>query len=160
MKSLKQLLLLFKSWFNPITEKNNRLLFYQVAISCLGTDVTPEDTILDSVACAETVNAIHFKAFGFPIGGGASTYWLWKSLERSAFFIKVNEPFEGDIIISPTGTGKTEIMSGHVGIVGELSKVMANDSNDGLFKEKYTLNAWRERWGDRGGYPIYCFRRL
>lgn len=160
MKSLKQLLMLFKSFMNPITEKNNRLILFATAVQCLGTDASPNDIAPDEYGCAETVNEIHEKAFGFPIGGDISTYRLYKALKDSPYFTRTEKALEGDLIISPTGYGKNDIMPGHVGIVGELSKVMSNSSKNGLFSENYTLESWSKRWKDKGGYPVWYFRRI
>lgn len=160
MKTLKELLALFKSIWNPITEKNNRLLFFASAIQCLGTDVTPTDIYPDEYNCAETVNVIHTKAFGFPIGGDISTYRLYAALKNSPYFKKVLEPLEGDLIISPTGYGRIEIMTGHVGIIGESGKVMSNRSKTGTFEENYTLKTWKETWVDKGKYPMFFYRRI
>ena len=160
MKSLRQLLKLFISIFNPVTRKNNRLIFYNAALNALGTDASPNDIVPDELGCAETVNEIHKKAFGVPIGGDVSTYRMYAALQASPYFKRVKEPLEGDVIISPTGYGNIRIMTGHVGIVGELTKIMNNDSITGKFIQKYTLKTWKERWQDKGGYPIHFYRRV
>lgn len=158
--SLKRLLALFKSFWNPITEKNNRLIFFHAALSTLGKDIVPDSVVEDELACAAVVNAIHEKAFGFPIGGDVSTYRMYAALKQNKYFYRVDEPLEGDIIISPTGFGNLKVMTGHVGIVGERGKVMNNSSSTGKFVEFYTLDSWKKRWADMGGYPIYYYRRV
>ena len=114
--SLKQLLLLFKSWWNPITENNNRLRLYHAALSFIGTDVTPKDEVPDEVACAETVwtllSLVDPNAFG--IQKTASSYYLYTQLKESKNFTQVTEPLEGDLVASPTGlfAYKSKIKSG------------------------------------------------
>lgn len=158
--SLRKLLALFKSIWNPVTKENNRLIFFHAAVQALGKDIVPDSVVEDELACAAVVNAIHEKAFGFPIGGTTSTYRMYEALKDNPFFKRVSEPLEGDIIISPTGYGNLNIMTGHVGIVGERSKVMNNSSRTGKFVEFYTLDSWKKRWVERGGYPVYYYRRV
>ena len=160
IKSLKQLLFLFKSFMNPITEENPRLRLFHAALQSLGTDASPNDIAPDEYGCAETINVIHEKAFGFPIGGDISTYRLYKALKESTYFKKVQEPLEGDVCISPTGYGDADIMVGHVGIVGELNKIMSNNSKTGKFEENYTIESWTKRWKDKGKYPVHFYRRI
>ena len=142
--------------------EENRQKFYDVALSFLGKDVTPRDEIPDEVACAITINTIHTKAFGYPIGGGASTYLLYRALLNSPFFVKIDLPEQGAVVISPTGyrSKKTKIENGHVGCVGENGIIMSNDSKSGLFLENYTLVSWRKRFVVEGSYPMYFFRRI
>ena len=164
--SLKRLLELFKSIWNPVTKQNNRLIFFHTAVQALGTDASPNDIVPDELGCAETINDIHKKAFGFPIGGEVSTYRMYSALKNSTFFKRVGEPLEGRILISPTGYGKIDIMSGHVGIVGEMSsdgtlKVMTNDSFTGKFIDtRYSIKTWKKRWADKGKYPMWFFDRI
>lgn len=160
IKSLKELLALFKSWLNPITIKNNRLILFQAAIDSIGIDASPNDIAPDELGCAETVNNIHQNAFGFPIGGDLSTYRMYRAIKESSYFRKVENPLEGDIIISPTGYGRGDIMTGHVGIVGQLPEIMANDSKTGTWIVKWTIDSWKERWQKRGGYPVHYYRRV
>ena len=143
-----------------INELAQRL--FTTAKNFLGRDVTPKDGVPDSVACAETVNAIYEEAFGEQIGGGASTYNLYYALKKHFNFEQVETPQPGDIVISPTGIpvmpgGK--LTNGHVGIVGEAGVIMSNDSATGLFKENYTLQTWKERYVDKGKYLMCFFRR-
>ena len=160
MFSLKQLLGLFKSLINPITQNNNRLRFFNAAIRSLGTDASPNDIAPDEYGCAETVNDIHKLAFGYAIGGDVSTYRMYRDIKLNKKFVKVEYPLEGDIVISPTGYGSGGLTNGHVGIVGELTKIMSNDSSTGKFEENYTIQSWRERYVIKGGYPMAYFRRV
>ena len=85
---------------------------------------------------------------------------MYKSLNASSLFIKIDRPEEGDIIISPTGFGNGNLPNGHVGIVSKDGMVMSNDSATGVFTENYTMDTWKARYRDIGGYPVYYFRRV
>ena len=124
---LKRLLLLLKSYLaSPDWSASGKL--YLTAISCLGIDASPNDVAPDEYGCAETVNAIHKKAFGFEIGGTVSTSRMYEALKASRFFTRVDMPKTGDVIISPTGYGNGNLTNGHVGIVGQDQRVMSNSS--------------------------------
>lgn len=141
---------------------SNSLKLFNMARSLLGTDVTPKDLVPDNVACAETVNAIHMKIFGDPIGGGASTYNMYRALLARKDFKRVDVPQKGDIIISPTGYStkpSTIVTNGHVGILGEKD-IMSNSSFTGLFTANYTLDSWNRRYAGLGGFPVVLFRKL
>ncbi len=142
-----------------VIKKTNRVLLYETCIKCLGTDVTPNDTVSDEVACAETVNAVYKKAFGKDIGGGASTTLLYKALLNDSTFEKITAYLPGDIIISPTGYGNGSLAHGHTGYMGENGKIMSNNSNNGLFIQNYTIGGWNSRYKVLGGYPEYFFRK-
>lgn len=146
--------------FKKRTMEENRKKFYQTTVACLGTDVTPHDEVPDEVACAITINRIHRKAFGFEIGGGASTYLLYRTLLNSKFFTKIDGPEWGAIIISPSGYGNGRLAHGHAGIVGEMDDIMSNDSDDGIFKKNYSIDTWVARYQKVGGYPVEYFRRI
>lgn len=158
---LKRMISLLKAYI-ACPDPTARGKLYITAVSCLGTDASSNDIAPDEFGCAETVNAIHKKAFGFEIGGDISTYRMYPILCKSRFFIKVDNPLEGDIIISPTGykLRYSPMRNGHVGIVGREGVVMSNESSSGLFMENYTLYTWKVRFMDTGGYPIYYFRRI
>lgn len=138
---------------------NNREKLYFAAKAALGTDASPADTVPDEVACAESVNQIHKNCFGFPIGGDASTYRLYDALMKSPLFTIVTTPMRGDIVISPTGYGNGTI-PGHVGICLDNDIIGSNDSGTGLFSTKYSLTDWRQRYQQKGGFPVIYFRRV
>lgn len=139
---------------------SNRERLWNTAYASLGIDVTPSDIVPDEVGCAETVNQIYYNAFKRYIGGGASTYNMYKCLLVSNEFIKVDTPLYGDIIISPTGYGNGNLSNGHVGIVSKDNKIMSNSSATGLFQENYTIDSWKKRYVDKGGYPCVFFRKV
>lgn len=168
MKRLSDLLALFKGIVNPVTQGNNRLMIYDIALQALGTDASPNDVAPDEYGCAETVYDIIAKV---PGGAGiaftVSTNLLYNELEKSALYTRIDQPLQGDIIISPTGYGNGTLPNGHTGIIGEVDTtngtstlIMSNDSATGLFKQNYTLATWTARYKDIGGYPIFFYRRV
>lgn len=142
-------------------QEANRVKLYAVALSYLGTDASPNDLAPDELGCADTVSAILVHAFGPIIRHSVSTAEMYNLLNNSPHFKKVNNFKFGDIIISPTGKGKTgKISNGHVGIVGEDEEILSNSSATGLFTNNFTISSWVKRYRDQGGYPIYFFRKI
>lgn len=133
------------------------LQLYNTAKDCLGTDMITDPTISQEVGCAVSVNAVYQKAFGKPIGGGASTAALYQVLQTDARFARVDEALPGDIIISPTGTSTKGAPHGHVGIVG-YHGIMSNNSLNGLWSEVYTLETWNSYYATYLGFPVCFFR--
>lgn len=167
--SLKELLAKFSSIINPVTQGNNRLVLYDEALKCIGTDASPNDVAPDEVGCAETVSDLLIGAFGYNVGIAftVSTNTLYKELLASRSFIQVDRPLEGDIIISPTGYGNGGLSNGHVGIMDTIdntnfdnSLIMSNDSATGKFLQNYTLGRWKARYQQIGKYPVAFFRKL
>lgn len=156
----KDLLIAFKRWGYFEVPISNRDRLYNRAVSCIGIDASPNDLAPDELGCAETVNAIHRKEFGFDIGGSLSTYNMYQALKASKEFIKADQPMPGDVVISPTGYGSGALPNGHVGIVGKDGKIMSNDSYKGTFEENYTLTTWYNRYVVKGGYPMDYYRRV
>lgn len=134
---------------------------FQTAVNCLGRDMAPKETEL---ACAETIWHMVFAAFGDKLGAAKSairsTIALGEALATNPAFVRVRKPLPGDIALYVTGEGNGALAHGHVGIVGQESVVMSNDSADGIFKENYTLETFRKRYEVEGGFPAYYFRRL
>lgn len=139
---------------------------------CLGKKMSSDyDNIPDSLSCAVAVNNVVRNATGKPLGGGASTYLMYRALRNSPRWrkIKIWEAEAGDIIISPTGhrIAWSEMNNGHVGIVGDSlgtgeypKKIMANSSATGLWSEDYTLGSFYERYARKGRYPVFIYRLI
>lgn len=136
----------------------HRLKIFSTALALVGTDVTPEDIVPDEYDCSDTVCTILAKA-GFPVGNFPLTTDLFKYLTHSKDWSRVYEPYTGDIIISPTGWGSGQLSNGHVGIVGENSKIYSNSSATGLLTQNYTLVSWKARYVDIGQFPMLYFRK-
>lgn len=139
-----------------------RVRLYEYAVKALGTDASPNDLAPDEYGCAETVSNIAHRAFlDFP-DEILSTTTLYQKLLKHPKFDGVNaeERLPGDIIISPTGYGKTgKIPNGHVGIISK-NGIFSNSSASGRFMENYTLSTWNARYQKQGGYPVLFFRRV
>lgn len=121
-----------------------------------GTGVDPE------YACAISVNAVHYLAFGYYIGGEASTQQMYLMLLKSPYFKLTTVYAPGCIIISPTGYGKDpkDYPNGHVGIVCNFG-ICANNSADGLWSEIYKDQAaWIAQFGTIEDYPTFLFQRI
>ena len=139
---------------------NNREKLFFAAQSFIGRDASPNDIAPDEYGCAESVNACHTSAFGFPIGGDVSTYRMYSKLKGNPLFVMVDSPLRGDIVIAPSGYGNGKLSAGHVCIAGDNGVLMSNNSDTGLFDTKYTMESFKNRYQQLGGYPIYVFRRV
>lgn len=145
------------------TTKNliNRYKLYITALSFLGSDASPLDQASDELGCADSVSRVVKSVFPDSIKGSVSTAELYKQLLASKQFTKVKDFKAGDVVISPTGMGKTgKITNGHTGIVGEGEEIMSNSSATGLWTTNYTIESWVKRFREQGGYPIYVFRKI
>lgn len=134
---------------------SNRERLYDMAKACLGKDIAKTQ---DELGCAEAVNYVYKKTFGTPIGGETSTAGMYEVLKKDKRFVKVDEPLFGDIIISPTGTSTLNALHGHVGIVAKYG-ILSNNSLNGLWQEKFTLQSWKIYYTNRG-FPVYYYRVL
>lgn len=142
----------------PPVQVSNSDKIYTVAKNCLGKNLCGNIDI--AYGCAQTVNAIVEVALAFPVGGGASTYLMFLSLENQATrFIKVSSPVPGDIIISPSGYSTKGVEHGHVGIVGKKG-ILSNSSSTGRLEEDYILESWNDYFGVKEGFPVYFFHAL
>lgn len=148
-----------REFINKIISSGSEILYF-TAIGCLNTDASPNDLAPDEYGCAETVNAIHKKAFGFEIGGNLSTYAMYQVLQNDPGFMRVDAPRRGDIIISPTGYGNGRLSNGHVGIMSSETEIMSNNSYTGKFEQNYSLQKWRDRYAVLGGYFVAFFRKV
>lgn len=146
-------------------EKTPRERLHEAAVACIGMDASPRDVAPDELGCAETVNEIHFKAFGEYIENpGISTTKLFAAMvDRQDKFQRINYIEPGIIIISPTGFSSdpnTPIKNGHVGIFDKDVTIMSNSSSTGKFERNYDIYTWIDRYRNKGGYPIYYFKRI
>lgn len=136
----------------PTIEPANQQV-YEFAKSCLGKDIAKTQ---NELGCAEAVSYIllQLKCNGFPKAGFLSTtdlyYWMKK------YFTQVSEPKAGDIVICPTGMGKSPASHGHVGIVAQHG-ILSNNSMTGLFDEYYTQEKWKAYYVDKLGFPVIYF---
>jgi hypothetical protein len=131
-------------------------VIYQAAKDSLGTKMTLNSNVPSEVGCAEAISAVLKKAaIAVPAGGIAGTAALFDWLPQNGFHA-VSQPLRGDIIVSPTGRGNGSVR-GHTGVIG-VNGILSNDSSTGLFLELWTLPAWQQWYGDKGGLPVAFFR--
>lgn len=130
---------------------------YTVAKNCLHTHVTLDPTVPADVGCAEAVSYVlkNAGAIGFPVTGFASTSLLYAWLRNNAQRVMIPQP--GDVVISPSGTSTKGTLHGHTGIVAKFG-ILSNDSDTGLFMEKYTQSSWQMFFGVKLGFPVLYFR--
>lgn len=130
---------------------------YSEAKACLHLHVTLDESVPSDVGCAEAVSYVLKAAgvTGLPQVGIAGTSDLWAWLRQN--FSQVTNPLPGDIVISPTGTSSLGSSHGHTGIVGQFG-ILSNDSDTGLFLEKYTVQTWQQFFGHALGFPVFYFR--
>lgn len=140
-----------------------RLLLHKKAINHLGIDASPSDAADDVLGCAESVTEIIKQVLpDFPVILG--TWTLDDRFFKDRRFMITQTPQPGDIVISPTGTsklGRKAPIRGHVGIIGENNIIMSNDSYTGKWMANYTIETWRKRYQDLGGYQVtfYTFNQ-
>jgi len=111
--------------------------------------------------CAESVNYVFKRAFGGPIGGGASTGAMLNVLETDSRFKEIPEgqQLPGDIAMCATGTSTLGPQAhGHVAIVG-YTWYMSNDSETATWEANYTHDMWVQSFAARGFVTRY-FRVL
>lgn len=143
----------------PVETARERL--FDVALSFIGKDASPDDAAPDEYGCADTVCSILEAAFPGDVGFPhlVSTTQLYRSLQGSDKYALVLSSLEGDIVISPTGYGNGSLANGHVGIRGSDDVIMSNSSATGTFEPNYSMEGWRNRYVTKGGFPMVFFRR-
>lgn len=140
---------------------------YSQAKLHIGTHITLNNAVPAEVGCAEAVSYI-LRAAGLkvPNGGIAGTASLYEWLVANPAFEKVDDPEQGAVIISPTGTGNGSV-EGHTGIVGSFGLqwpddwgIVSNDSASGYFLETWSYARWKAYYASVGNLPIYFFRAV
>lgn len=146
------------------TQTANGQKLYDTAYSLIGKNLTADD-VADGYGvygCAESVNAVFTKAFGGPIGGGASTALMLRVLASDKRFeeILLADVLPGDVIIFGTGTsGIYPQAHGHVLIAGK-TWCMSNNSENPGWTANYTYPGLKAYFIDAMGFPPRCFRVL
>lgn len=113
------------------------------------------------LGCAITVNNLAIKAWGVPVGGGASTNLMYTALLDTTRFTKVllADVLAGDVIIAPTGYGQDPSQHGHVGVIGQFG-ILSNSSEDGRLHEQWTIPLWENYYVETLGFPLAIFRAI
>lgn len=146
----------------------NATRIYNEAKGCLGKHITLNQNVPNEVGCAEAVSFVLKNAgiSGIPAAGYAGTADLYRWLLANPQFHLIEQPEQGAIIISPTGFGNGTIQ-GHTGILGGYGLqftneygILSNNSDNGLFEEKWNLLTWWEHYGLKGHLPVAIFRAV
>lgn len=139
---------------------SNSPLLYQIAKECLGKRCTLNAGVPEEVGCAEALSFILSlaKTQNLPILGYAGTADMTDWLENDPQFIEIDTYEPGAIIMSATGSGNGKI-PGHCGICLNLG-IGSNNSDNGLFQEKWTVDKWKEYYEVFGGMKIRYFRMI
>jgi hypothetical protein len=133
-----------------------QLRIYNAAAACLEKHITLDPSVPGELGCAEAVSYV-LKQAGYilPEEGIAGTAALYVWLQQH--FTPVSVPQYGDVIISPSGMSTKGSPHGHTGIVAKYG-ILSNDSDSGLFLEKYTLASWATYFHTTEGFPVFYFR--
>lgn len=131
---------------------------YTVAKNALHTHITLDPSVPADVGCAEAVSYVLKNAHvpNFPVAGFPGTAALWQWCQSN--MLSVATPQAGDVVISPSGTSSKGVAHGHTGIVA-MQGILSNDSDTGLFMEKYTVASWQQFFGVQNGFPVFFYRR-
>lgn len=142
------------------TQISNSSIVYVRAKKLLGEHLTLNNEVPEDLGCAEAVSYIlqNCGAKNFPILGFAGTADLLLWLQNSPQFVEIFIYEPGAIIISATGTG-TGIIHGHCGVLGN-NGAMSNNSANGLWQEKWTVEKWNAYFQDYGKMKTRIFRML
>lgn len=108
---------------------------------------------------AETINALVEIATGKPLGGGVSTSMIHYFLHNDIFRFKPHQEgaplVGGEIVISPTGSGKNKEDIGNVGVIdAEAEKIICNDPLTGKVEALMTFKDWQEKYHS---FPISVY---
>lgn len=152
----------------PLMEKeSNREKLYRVSKESIGTDLTPDDKIDDTVACVAQFQAVYKKAFGTYMGSGPALYstkYLVEELRKNPDVVAI--PWEdvvyGDIVCFGTGENKynnAPNIRGHVFVAGK-NDWMSNNSQTGLWSAHKTRTQIQDYYITFCGFPVdkSCFR--
>lgn len=133
-----------------------QLRIYNTAVTCVEKHITLDPSVPAELGCAEAVSYIlKLSGFTLPAEGIAGTAALYTWLEQN--FTPVSVPQYGDVIISPSGMSVNGSPHGHTGIVAKYG-ILSNDSDSGLFLEKYILASWAAYFHTIEGFPVFYFR--
>lgn len=146
------------SLFVTVTPGTVATAIYTEASKCLDTHITLNSAVPPDLGCAEAVSFVLKNAGveGIPVAGFAGTAALYAWLNKSSSWVLTSTPVPGDIVISPTGMSSIGSEHGHVAVYAKYG-LLSNDSDTGLFLEKYTMTSWNKYFGTTLGFPTYVF---
>lgn len=154
---LKKLVELYKQLIKLMQNKS----WLDIVKSEIGNDFTPDNIVPDMVSCAFSLSTLLNRYDSrIPI--------IYGTHELNDFMAKHTELFErvpdpvvieaGDIVISPTGTGK--LKNGHTGVYIDNTRIVSNDSETGLWSQNWSRSSWHNYFYDYGQMPIKIYRLL
>lgn len=115
-----------------------------------------------SVGCVEGFETVYKNCFGSNLQDGLHTTQIFKVLNSSYKFRKLNGGEvgrEGDIIIAVTGSGLPGKV-GHIGIISDNMKIMSNNSLNGLWDEHLDVSIWIKRYIVDYRMDLHIFRQV
>lgn len=135
---------------------------YSVSKSLLGSHLSAENEAdgYGKFGCAESVNSVWQKTFNHPLGGGASTAEMLKSLEDTNRFdeISLDDVEAGCVVMCATGTSlKYPYAHGHVAISGRI-QFMSNSSETGQWTANYDRKSWEAYFEGYLGFKTRVFK--
>lgn len=139
---------------------------YNIAKNLLGQHLTLNNNVPADVGCAEAVSYVLKQAGvkNIPAAGIAGTADLYRWMLQDPQFKLIEAPEQGCIIVSPTGFGNGTV-EGHTGIMAAFGLqypneygILSNNSDNGLWQEKWNLLTWWENYGVKGHLPVALFR--
>ncbi len=148
-----------------MTDTETRI--YNVAKDNLGEHLTLDNNVNPEVGCAEAISKIlQLAGVSVPNRGIAGTAALLAWLEANPDFEAIQEPEQGAIIVSSTGSGNGSVR-GHTGCFGAFGAmyngdwgIVSNDSNTGTLREQWCLKDWVAYYETKGGLTTKYLRAL
>lgn len=104
------------------------------------------------LGCAAAVTAILHDELHLNIAKALSTDVLYDEL-KNAGWKEVSTDTPGAVIISPTQGGQ----HGHTGIIGENGVIYSNNSDNGTWGDKFTVESWRAYYENHLKLHTYAF---
>lgn len=150
-------------FMQPDYHSEKSLTIYEVAKGSLGRHLTLNNNVPPELGCAEAVSAVLIKSgiTGIPPKGFEGTNDLYTFLQESPLFVDIANAEDGAIIVSPSKIGANGQITthGHVGICAKYG-ILSNESDNGLFAEKFSYQSWNDYYVHTLGLPVYFFRAV
>lgn len=144
-----------------MTTKSPQELLYEAAKIALGHRMIITPGVPNLLGCASSLCGVIQKA-GYtkmPKNGIEGTPELYEFLRENSDFAPAEGPEPGLILIYPSNQPGAVLEHGHVFVCG-VSGLMSNDSDTGLWSEKWTLQTAHDYYHTYGKLNGYFFRPL
>lgn len=141
-----------------------RVSLYDTAKSLLAQHLTLDPAVPPELGCAEAISVVLYKS-GIPVPtkGFPGTVGLYEYVKASPSFKLIPIPEPGALLISITKGDN----HGHTGIFGKLGLqfpgdygILSNNSDNGLFQEKWSWMAWQKHYEKSLGLQTVIFRAV